>query len=123
VVTAGDILASRTWLLTSILNGNTSKAISTKTQLADTKSLTRCGGYARTMTSTRHVFTWVIRQGFLANAILHGKPAITNTNCPFGTNGTATMATTVDPNAVILELLATITTSNEKYCNQRQQSL
>jgi hypothetical protein len=75
------------------------------------------------MTSTRHVFTWVIRQGFLANAILQGKPAITNADSPFGTNGTATLGTTVNTNAVVLELLATITTSNEKYCNQRQHSL
>jgi hypothetical protein len=123
VVTAGDILASRTWLLTSILNGNTSKAIGTETQLADTKGLTRRGDYTSTMTIACHVFAWVIRQGFLANAILQCKPGVTNTNWPLGTNGTATMATTVDPNAVILELLAAITTSNEKHCNQRQHSL
>jgi hypothetical protein len=69
VVTTGDILASRIWLLTAILNSNASKAISTITQLADTKSLTRCGGYTRTMTIACHVFAWVIRLGFLANAI------------------------------------------------------
>jgi hypothetical protein len=75
------------------------------------------------MTIACHVFAWVICQGFLANAILQGKPAITNADSPFGTNGTAPMATTVNPNAVILELLAAITTSNEKHCNQRQHSL
>jgi hypothetical protein len=81
------------------------------------------GNRTRAIALTNNVFAWVDGYGFLAGTVLQCKPGVTNANGPLGTNSTATMATTVNTNAVIFELLATIATSNEKHCNQRQHSL
>jgi len=81
------------------------------------------GNRTRAIALTNNVFAWVDGYGFLAGTVLQCKPGVTNANGPLGTNSTATMATTVNTNAVIFELLATIATSNKKHRNQRQYSL
>jgi hypothetical protein len=85
-----------------------------------TKSLVRCGDDASAMTTAGDTFTRICHLGFFADAILNDKPIVTDADWPVSANHTLAIATTVNINTVVLELIATTTAGNEKQCNQRQ---